>query len=164
MIGIAIGLVGVFLITTGGDISSITGSSLTGNLIILGAGIIWAFSNIYNKIAVTELRMTPLEVTGSMIFISFLTVLPLLFITEPYFEVTPFSVGALVYLAVICTMVGFWIFYMALRRLTVVNAGLVLLFEIVVAVVSSFIFLGETIPPIGLLGGALIGISILLAS
>lgn len=163
-IGIAVGLVGVFLITTGGDMSSVAGSSAVGNLIILGGGIIWAYSNIYNKRAVTELGLSPMDVTGSMIFISFMAVLPLLLIAQAVFEVTLFTVGSLIYLTVVCTIIGFFIFYMALRRLTVVNAGLVLLFEIVVAVASSFIFLGETIPPLGLLGGALIALSILLAS
>ncbi len=163
-LGIILGVAGVFLITTGGDISSIAGSSALGNLIILVGGIIWAYSNIYNKKAVTELGLSPVEVTGSMIFISFLAVFPLILVIEPFFEITLFSVGALVYLTVLCTIVGFCIFYMALRRLTVVNAGLVLLFEIVVAVTSSFFILGETIPPIGLLGGVLIGLSILLAS
>lgn len=163
-IGIAVGLAGVFLITTGGDIASVTGSSAIGNLIILGAGIVWAYSNIYNKRAVTELGMSPMDVTASMVFISFIAVLPLLLVADMVFEVSAFTVGSLLYLTVVCTIIGFYIFYMALRKLTVVNAGIVLLFEIVVAVASSFIFLGETIPPLGLLGGAMIALSILLAS
>jgi drug/metabolite transporter (DMT)-like permease len=163
-IGILLGLVGVFLITTGGDIATITGSSALGNLIILAAGIVWAYSNIYNKKAVMELNLSPMEVTESMIFISFLAVVPLILITDTLFVITPFTVGSMIYLTVFCTILGFYIFYLALRKLSVVNAGLVLLFEIVVAVTTSFIFLGETIPPLGLMGGMLIAISILLAS
>lgn len=163
-VGIAVGLLGVFLITTGGDVSSITGSSALGNLIILLAGVVWAYSNIYNKRAVMELGLSPLEVTGSMVFISFLAVAPLLLLGEVLFVVTPFTIGSLIYLTVLCTIIGFYIFYMALRKLTVVNVGLVLLFEIVVAVATSFLFLGETIPPLGVLGGALIALSIFLAS
>lgn len=163
-IGILLGLVGVFLITTGGDIATITGSSALGNLIILAAGIVWAYSNIYNKKAVMELNLSPMEVTESMIFISFLAVVPLILITDTLFVITPFTVGSMIYLTVFCTILGFYIFYLALRKLSVVNAGLVLLFEIVVAVATSFIFLGETIPPLGLMGGILIAISILLAS
>lgn len=163
-IGILLGLVGVFLITTGGDIATITGSSALGNLIILAAGIVWAYSNIYNKKAVMELSLSPMEVTESMIFISFLAVVPLILITDTLFVITPFTVGSMIYLTVFCTILGFYIFYLALRKLSVVNAGLVLLFEIVVAVATSFIFLGETIPPLGLMGGIFIAISILLAS
>ncbi len=164
LIGILFGLAGVFLITTGGDIAALTGSSAFGNLIILAAGIVWAYSNIYNKKAVTELNLTPMEVTESMIFISFLAVVPLTLVTDTLFAITPFTVGSMIYLTVFCTILGFYIFYLALRRLTVVNAGLVLLFEIVVAVTASFIFLGETMPPLGLMGGILIAVSILLAS
>ncbi len=164
LVGILFGVVGVFFITTGGDIAAIAGTSALGNLIILVAGIVWAYSNIYNKKAVTELGLTPMEVTESMIFISFLVVLPFTLVAETFFVATPFTVGSMVYLSVLCTILGFYIFYLALRMLSVVNAGLVLLFEIVVAVATSFIFLGETIPPVGLLGGVLIAISILLAS
>jgi drug/metabolite transporter (DMT)-like permease len=164
MLGILVGLAGVFLITTGGDLASVSGSSLVGNLIILAAGIVWAYSNIYNKKAVTELGLSPMEVTESMILISFLSVGPLMLITDALFVVNPFTVGSLIYLTVFCTIVGFYLFYAALRKLTVVNAGIVLLFEIVVAVATSMIFLGETIPLLGFLGGLLIAVSIVLAS
>lgn len=164
VVGIFLGLVGVFLITTGGDIAAVTGTSALGNLIILTAGIVWAYSNIYNKKAVTELSLTPMEVTESMIFISFLAVVPITLFVDTSFAISPFTVGSMIYLTLFCTILGFYIFYLALKRLTVVNAGLVLLFEIVVAVTTSFVFLGETIPPLGLVGGLLIAVSILLAS
>jgi len=164
MIGILSGLGGVFLITTGGDIAALTGTSALGDLIILVAGIVWAYSNVYNKKAVTELNLTPMEVTESMIFISFLAVAPITVFTETFFVINPFTVGSMIYLTLFCTILGFYIFYLALRKLTVVNAGLVLLFEIVVAVPTSFLIFGETIPPIGLLGGSLIAAGIVLAS
>jgi drug/metabolite transporter (DMT)-like permease len=164
LIGIFFGLAGVFLITTGGDFSTLTGTSALGNLIILVAGIVWAYSNIYNKKAVTELELSPIEVTESMIFISFLAVAPIILFIETFFLITPFTLGSIVYLTVFCTIIGFYLFYLALRKLTVVNAGLVLLFEIIVAVTTSFIFLGETIPPLGLLGGVFIAVGIILAS
>lgn len=163
-VGILLGVAGVFLITTGGDIAALAGTSALGNLIILSAGIVWAYSNIYNKKAVTELDLSPMEVTESMVFISFFAVAPITLFTDTFFVATPFTIGSMIYLTLLCTILGFYIFYLALKKLTVVNAGLVLLFEIVVAVATSFIFLGETIPPLGLLGGIFIAVSIILAS
>ncbi|MGQ9759947.1 MAG: DMT family transporter [Candidatus Methanomethylicaceae archaeon] len=53
---------GVFLTITGGDFSVLSGGSILGNIIIFSGGIIWAYSNIYNKRAATELGMEPMEV------------------------------------------------------------------------------------------------------
>jgi drug/metabolite transporter (DMT)-like permease len=126
--------------------------------------MVWAFSNIYNKRAATELGLSPMEVTESMSITTAITLAPLLFFTPLAFTLTPFSVGAFLYITVICTIFGFYLFYRALKTITVVNAGIVMLFEIIVAIAVSFAFLGETIAPVGIAGGVLIGLSIVLVS
>jgi drug/metabolite transporter (DMT)-like permease len=163
-LGILVGLIGVFLTTTGGDLSSLTQGSVIGDLIIFLGGMVWAFSNIYNKRAATELGLSPMEVTESMSITTAITLAPLLFFTPLAFVLTPFSVVAFLYVTVICTIFGFYLFYRALKAITVVNAGIVMLFEIIVAIAVSFAFLGETIAPIGIAGGVLIGLSIVLVS
>jgi drug/metabolite transporter (DMT)-like permease len=163
-LGILVGLIGVFLTTTGGDLSSLTQGSVIGDLIIFLGGMVWAFSNIYNKRAATELGLSPMEVTESMSITTAITLAPLLFFTPLAFVLTPFSVVAFLYVTVICTIFGFYLFYRALKAITVVNAGIVMLFEIIVAIAVSFAFLGETIAPIGITGGVLIGLSIVLVS
>jgi drug/metabolite transporter (DMT)-like permease len=163
-LGILVGLIGVFFTTTGGDLSSLVQGSVIGDLIIFIGGMVWAFSNIYNKRAATELGLSPMEVTESMSITTAITLIPLLFFTPLAFTLTPFSVGAFLYVAVICTIFGFYLFYRALKTITVVNAGIVMLFEIIVAIAVSFAFLGETIAPVGIAGGVLIGLSIVLVS
>ncbi|MGA2572952.1 MAG: DMT family transporter [Candidatus Methanomethylicaceae archaeon] len=163
-LGILVGLIGVFLTTTGGDLSSLAQGSVIGDLIIFIGGMVWAFSNIYNKRAATELGLSPMEVTESMSITTAITLAPLLFFTPLAFTLTPFSVGAFLYITVICTIFGFYLFYRALKTITVVNAGIVMLFEIIVAIAVSFAFLGETIAPVGIAGGVLIGLSIVLVS
>jgi len=163
-VGILVGLMGVFLTTTGGDLTVLWSGSAVGDLIIFLGGIIWAYSNIYNKRAVTELSLSPMDVTESMTLTSAIVLVPILLVSPMSFQVTPFSVSALLYVTVICTIFGFFLFYKALKTLTVVNTGIVMLFEIVVAIVTASIFLGETIPPLGAVGGVLIGIGIVLVS
>jgi drug/metabolite transporter (DMT)-like permease len=163
-LGILVGLIGVFLTTTGGDLSSLAQGSVIGDLIIFIGGMVWAFSNIYNKRAATELGLSPMEVTESMSITTAITLVPLLFFTPLAFTLTPFSVAAFIYVTVICTIFCFYLFYRALKTITVVNAGIVMLFEIIVAIAVSFVFLGETIAPIGIAGGVLIGLSIVLVS
>ncbi|MGC8937199.1 MAG: DMT family transporter [Candidatus Methanomethylicaceae archaeon] len=162
--GILLGLVGVILTTTEGKLSLLSGGSILGDLIVFSGGIVWAYSNIYNKRATTELGMSPTEVTESMTLISTLGLLPFLPLSSWNFNTTPFAVSAIIYTSVVCTIFGFYLFYRALKELTVVNVGIVLLFEIVVAVVVANIFLGEAISLIGVLGGILIGAGIVLVS
>ncbi|MEM2125748.1 MAG: EamA family transporter [Candidatus Methanosuratincola sp.] len=163
-LGILLGLLGVFLTTTGGDLSVLSSGSAVGDAIIFAGGIVWAYSMIYNKKAATQEGLTPMEVTQSMILTSTVALLPFLPLSSFRFDLTPLSLSALVYVALLCTIVAFFLFYKALQTLTVVNSGMVMLFEIVVAIGVSFLFLGETLLPIGVLGGVLIAIGILLVS
>jgi len=162
--GIAIGLVGVFLITTGSDISAIFGGTAMGDIIIFAGGVVWAYSMIYNKKAATQLRMTAMEVTESMTLTSALTVLPFLAFSSFSFSPPPIALASVAYTAVFCTIAAFFLFYRSLRVLTVVNTGVIMLLEIVVAIMVSSAFLGEALPPVGIAGGALIGLAILLVA
>ncbi|MEJ5292450.1 MAG: DMT family transporter [Candidatus Methanosuratincola sp.] len=163
-LGILLGLLGVFLTTTGGDLTVLSSGSAVGDGIIFAGGIIWAYSMIYNKKAATQEGLTPMEVTESMILTSTVALLPFLPLSSFEFEVSVLSVSAMVYVALLCTIVAFFLFYKALQTLTVVNSGMVMLFEIVIAIGVSFLFLGETLLPIGVLGGILIAAGILLVS
>ncbi|HRR55030.1 MAG TPA: EamA family transporter, partial [Candidatus Methanomethylicus sp.] len=163
-VGIVIGLVGVFLITTGGDITTIFGGTVMGDMIIFAGGVVWAYSMIYNKKAATQLRMTAMEVTESMTLTSALTVLPFLAFSSFSFSPTPIALASVAYTAVFCTIVAFFLFYRSLRVLTVVNTGVIMLLEIVVAILVSSAFLGEALPPVGMAGGALIGLAIFLVA
>lgn len=162
--GILVGIAGVFLITTGGDFSVLSSGELFGDIIIFAGGIIWAYSMIYNKKAATELNMTAMEVTESMTLTSTITVLPFLAFSSFSFVPGPMAVASVVYTSVFCTILAFFIFYKSLKVLTVVNSGVIMLLEIVVAVIISAALLGETLPPIGMLGGAIIALAIFMVS
>jgi len=163
-VGIVLGVTGVFLTTTGGDLSVLGTGSAIGDLIIFIGGIIWAYSNIYNKRAVMELGLSAMDVTESMTLTTAIALAPIMLFSPLTFHVSLFSVSALLYVTLICTFLGFFLFYKALKSLTVVNVGIVMLFEIVVAIVTASVFLGETIPPLGAVGGVLIGVAIVLVS
>lgn len=163
-LGILAGLAGVFLTTTNADLSSLTGGSFLGDSIIFAGGIIWAYSMIYNKKAATETGLSPIEVTESMVLTSTITLLPFLPFSSFKFEWSPFAVIAVIYTAIFCTIIGFFLFYKALQRLSVVNTGVVMLLEIAIAMAVSYAFLGEGISLVGALGGALIALAILLVS
>ena len=162
--GIGIGLAGVVLTSTGGDLSVLTSGSIIGDVIIFTGGIVWAYSMIYNKKAATELGLSAMEVTASMTLISALALLPFLGLSSFNINVNAVSIAAIFYTAIFCTIVAFFLFYKSLQTLTVVNSGMVMLFEIVIAIAVSSIFLGEVLTVVGALGGVLIGLGIWLAS
>uniref|UniRef100_A0A7C3F0B1 EamA domain-containing protein n=1 Tax=Candidatus Methanomethylicus mesodigestus TaxID=1867258 RepID=A0A7C3F0B1_9CREN len=164
ILGILIGLAGVFLITTDGDLTSLASGSAIGDAIIFVGGIIWAYSMIYNKRAATELGLSSMEVTESMTIISAISLLPFLAFSSFKFNLNFLSVSSILYTAVLCTILGFFLFYKALKTLTVVNTGMLMLLEIVVAIIVSYAFLGEEMTMIGMFGGALIASGILLSS
>lgn len=164
ILGILIGLAGVFLITTDGDLTALASGSAIGDAIIFVGGVIWAYSMIYNKRAATELNLSSMEVTESMTIISAISLLPFLAFSSFKFNLNFLSVSSILYTAVLCTILGFFLFYKALKTLTVVNTGMLMLLEIVVAIIVSYAFLGEEMTLIGMFGGALIASGILLSS
>ncbi|MGQ9759946.1 MAG: DMT family transporter [Candidatus Methanomethylicaceae archaeon] len=97
-----------------------------------------------------------------MTLISTLALVPFLPLSTWIFIISPLSISAVFYTSIVYTIFGFCLFYRALKELTVANDGIILLFEIIVAIIVANVFLGEMIPQIGLIGVALIVAGILL--
>ena len=51
---IPLAVLGIFLLTTGGDISTLTGGQSTGDLLVLVSGLIWSVFLVLNKKVVSE--------------------------------------------------------------------------------------------------------------
>jgi len=99
----------------------------------------------------------------------------LIFTLLPLLPIAPFSVGvlvslpidawlAVVYTAILCWVVPYYLWLKALRYISPVTSAVVLLTEIVVAVAISTLFLGEFFTVISGVGAVLIVVAILLVS
>ena len=161
-LGVMVSLLGVVFMTTNLDFASLTQGEVVSDLLVIAAGIAWAVFIVYNKPLANN--NTVQTVTWLLIF----TLLPLLVIA-------PFRVGVLaslpldawlsiLYTAVMCWVVPYYLWLKGLKHLSPVTSAIVLLTEIVVAVAISTLFLGEAFTVISGLGAVLIVAAILLVS
>jgi drug/metabolite transporter (DMT)-like permease len=163
-LGVTISLLGVFLTTTNLNFAALSEGSIVGDLLVVGAGVAWAMFMVYNKpVAESAESLLP-----AMTLLLVCTLLPLL-------PVAPFAAGAAVslpleawlailYTAVLCWVVPYYLWLKGLKHLSPVTSAIVLLTEIVVAVTISTLFLGEIFTMISGIGAVLIVIAILLVS
>lgn len=163
--GVFVSLLGVLFMTTNLDFASLGVSDVLGDSLVIGAGLLWAIFIVYNKSLVDESK----NLIQSMTWLLFFTMLPLLVIT-PFFLVgksvsLPWDAwAAIVYTAVFCWVIPYFLWLRGLKNISPVTSAIVLLTEILVAVTISTIFLGEVMTIISGLGAILIILAILLVS
>lgn len=164
MSGVILSLIGIVFITTNLDFNSLGFGDIVGDFIVILAGIIWALFILYNKPLVDQSKNLILSLTWLLFF----TILPLL-------PVVPFSVNnflnlpleawiAIIYTAVFCWNIPYYMWSKGLQNISAVTSTIILLNEIIVSVIISIIFLGESLTIISGIGAAIIMVAILLVS
>jgi len=163
LIGLAVALVGVFITSTDGDISSLGGGSMSGNLLCLGAGLTWAFYVVYlTKYLKSGAALV--SATFGMIIWTTIVQIPITLLSAPDMSVDGMGWAMAIYTGVFCTVVAFTLYSYGLRYLGATMTSVALLIEIVFGMVFSIIFLGE-IPSAGTaVGGLFILIAVVLIS
>lgn len=78
--------------------------------------------------------------------------------------ITPAIVGGLLFLGIVATAVGMFLWNYAFAQLPAAVASLTFFAQPVVGTLLGWFFLSEEITPLFLVGGALIGIGILIAT
>ena len=162
--GVMVSLLGVVLMTTNLDFTSLGTVDIMGNFLVISAGILWAVFIIYNKPLVGESN----NMIQSMTWILLFTMLPLLptaaFSAERFFYLPWNAWLAIIYTAVLCWVVPYYFWLKGLKHISPVTSAVVLLTEIIVAVAISTIVLGEALTIVSGIGSILIIIAILLVS
>jgi len=164
ILGVTASLLGVLLMTTNLDFSSLSQGAVTGDLLVIGAGIVWAFFMIYNKPLVNDSK----NLVQSMLWLLLFTLLPLL-------PLASFSVGnfvslpldawlAIFYTAIFCWVIPYYLWLKGLKHISAVTSSVVLLTEVIVAVAISTLALGEVLTIVSGVGALFIIIAILLVS
>ncbi len=163
-LGVMVSLLGVVFMTTNLEFASLSSGALIADLLVIGAGVLWAVFIVFNKPLINDSKNTIRSVTWLLIF----TLVPLL-------PIAPYSTGilpslpvdawlAIIYTAILCWVVPYYLWLKGLKYLSPVTSAIVLLSEIVVAVAISTLFLGEVFTLISGMGAVLIVIAMLLAS
>ena len=163
--GVVIAFVGTALIATNGDFTALTGGNLLGDLLYLVAALVWAGYIVYAKKKTEEWKWDPLAVASCIVAVTAVFVLPAALIAHlPFSSISALSWEAIAYTAVFNTAIPFVLYQAGLRQLTASLSAVVLLLEIVVAILISVLFLGETFTVLSALGAVAVLASILLVS
>jgi drug/metabolite transporter (DMT)-like permease len=166
LLALPLSVLGIFLLVTGGDLSTLSGGQVMGDLLVLLAGLVWSVFLVLNKDMASRKSANASQMVAWVMLVTALGIAPFAFLLG---DVTSASVpwegwGAVAYTAVLCTVLPYWLFTKAQRYVGATLSALVLLIEVIVAIVSSAMILGEQFAIGSGLGAILVCASILLAS
>jgi len=163
LVGLGIGLVGIVIVATGGDLSQIVSGSFVGNIIVLMAGVIWAFYIVYQKKALNK-RPDALMMTSAVIVTSVVCCLPFTLLFADSYELSTSGLFTALYVALICTGAAFLLYVMGLKGKGATDSSIILLLEIVFAMIFAFLILSESPTLATAIGGAFIVLAIVVVS
>ncbi len=162
--GLIFSIIGVVLVTTNLDFGSLSVGEITGDLLVIGAGMLWALFIIYNKPLVGESK----NLIQSMTWLLFFTMLPFMplvpFSLENFLYLTWEAWIAILYTAVFCWIIPYYLWTKGLKNITPLTSAIILLNEIIVAVIISTILLGEVLTVATAIGAIFIIMAILRVS
>jgi drug/metabolite transporter (DMT)-like permease len=163
IIGLLIGLLGVFIVSTGGDLGKMTDGSLVGNLLVFAAGVVWAFYIVYQKMAVDK-HPDVLMMTSSVVVTTLIISIPIALVFTQSYALPASGFMAAAYVALVCTGGAFMLYIAGLRGKGATDSSIILLLEIVFAMLFAFLILGEVPDALTAAGAALIISAIVLVS
>lgn len=163
VIGLLIGLVGVFIISTNGDVTAILSGSFEGNMMVFGAGILWAF---YVVLLTRELNGTKLlaSATGAVIIETAVFLIPIMLIMTRDYSIESTGTLAALYAGIFCTAIAFVLYSVGLKQLGATMSSVILLIEIVFGLLFAILLLGEMPTVATAVGGAMILLSVIVIS
>ncbi|MFQ5892208.1 MAG: DMT family transporter [Candidatus Methanofastidiosia archaeon] len=156
-IAILSGILGVFLLTTKGDLNSLKGGEILGDILVLLAGVVWALYIVYSKKAISE-NMEILKMTFGVMPLTAFFLFPFLILGDFSFNLQ--SVSVILYTGIFCTIAALMLWLYGLKEISATASSVILLAEILFAVILAFLFLGETLTLIDGVGGFFIVLAV----
>jgi drug/metabolite transporter (DMT)-like permease len=109
ILGVVASLLGVLLMTTNLDFSSLSQGTIIGDFLVMGAGIGWAFFIVYNKPLVTDSKNMMQSMTWLLVF-TLLPLLPTASFSAGNFASLPLDAWlAIFYTAVFCWVIPYYL-------------------------------------------------------
>ncbi|KAF5052503.1 putative cystine transporter YijE [anaerobic digester metagenome] len=163
VVGLVMGMSGVALIATKGDISNLGGGSLIGDMLVFTAGVAWA---LYIVFTTKELRKgyELVHFTSAMILLTAVFAVPIGLLMADDHSVGAGGVSLALYSGIFCTTVAFMLYNVGLKSLGATTTSIILLVEMVFGLFFSFLLLGERPDLITIMGGSLILLAIAVIS
>ena len=163
--GLALATVGAAIVLAGASGLEFTSERFMADLLCLGGAAAWS---LYATIgAITTRHGSPLGITAIASLAGAAMLFPFGFLEKGYADVPSWPLGAwldIAYLVVFATIVGFVLFYWAVRRFGAGMASMVSYLVPVFALVQAVLILGEHPAPIEIAGGAVILLGVRVAT
>jgi drug/metabolite transporter (DMT)-like permease len=163
-IGVVFGILGIFLITTNLNFSTLSQGMIWGDLLVLSSGIIWSVFIVYNKKFIKDTENT----FQFIAWILFITVLPLIpfvsFSSNPSLNLPVEAWIAIGYTAILCWIVPTYLWLKGLKYISPLTSTIVLLTEPIFAVIISAFLLNEMLTIVSVIGAISILLAIVLVS
>jgi len=163
-VGLLLAAGGVLFLTYNGDMANLQWIHSRGDIIVLGSCVTWAFYTVGMREITT--KVDPLVATFCMTGIAGLVFVPYTLLTsgyEKFISLKAMTFLSLVFLAVFCLAIAFWLWSEGLARATAAEVGVWLYIEPLITVLGAWILLGEPITLWLALGAALISLGVYVA-
>jgi drug/metabolite transporter (DMT)-like permease len=166
IVGLAGGFAGALLVVTRGELSArVLGSPSTiGDVLILVSTVNWAVYSVIGHDTIR--RLGPRRATSGAMLFGALMLAPVFAVQRGWREwprLTSTGWGALFFLAIGCSALGYLFWYGALERVEVSRVATLLYAEPLVTFIAAAFLLGERVSGIVMAGGALVLVSVVIA-
>ena len=161
--GIIIALIGTYLIVTASGNIDFSSDTFKGNMFMIGAMSSWAFYTILNKFLQAQ-HSALFLVTYQTIFGAMFLVPLSLFEFNQWHSFSLLAFANILFLAIICSAIGYFLYSFALKNLDVTVTTIYLNLTPIIGILSCYLILNESILPLQLLGGFLVILSIYIAN
>jgi drug/metabolite transporter (DMT)-like permease len=163
IVGLLLGIVGVLIISTNGDLSSVGGGTFTGNIFVLAAGLIWSVYVVYlTKTLQSGASMVSSTMGLILLTTVFMVPFTIFFAKDWTMDTTGWEMAA--YTGIFCTTIAFTLYSYGLKNLGATITSVILLMEIVFGMLFAIILLDEIPTIITAIGGAFILIAVIVIS
>jgi len=157
--GVLVSVAGVYLLVGRPD----TGGEIAGSLLMLGACLAWVAYNLVSRNlhrAYSDFAVTAYQTTFGALFLLPLALLEI----RSWVPLTPVVILSILYLAVVSSALGYFLYVVALARLGPAGVTPFVNLIPVVGVLGGVILLGESVTPVQIAGGAVTVAGVVLVS
>lgn len=157
--GLALGFLGALLVVTRGRLSPglLALPATRGDLLILASTVNWAVYSVLGH--ATLRRLGPTRATAGAMLFGWAMLAPLFLMASAwrdYGRLTPAGWGALLFLGLACSGLGYLFWYGALERIEASRVASFLYLEPLVTLTAAVLLLGEQVGVVTVVGGAVL--------
>jgi len=163
ILGAAIGFGGVVLLVSGGNVSLGTGPHVLGDLMILVCALLWSVYSIFGKKIASKYH--PLTVLNYLFIIGTIGIIPFYVLTphQNLLEVPLPTIGAIIFLAIFCSIIAYLIYNIALEKMDASRVALFIYLVPLSTIVLAWLILGESMTLPAIIGGIAVCVGMYIA-